>query len=95
MIRKIVRLATAKWRTIIFELSIPSPPFKASKRCATIMYGVWYGRMTPEQARQKAREWGFRDDDINRMLVDATAAPSYWSRNIPIDAEPNRDRTNG
>jgi hypothetical protein len=58
--------------------SPPPPPFKASKRTATIMYGLWYGRLTPEQARQKASEWGFEESSITRMITDATAKPSFW-----------------
>jgi hypothetical protein len=61
------------------ESAIPPPPFKASKRCATIMNGVWYGRLSPDQAREKARGWGFRDADIDQMIADATQPPSYWS----------------
>jgi hypothetical protein len=62
------------------ESAIPPPPFKASKKCATIMYGVWYGRLSPDQAREKARSWGFPDTDIEEMIAKATQAPSYWSR---------------
>ena len=62
------------------ESAIPPPPFKASKRCATIMYGVWYGRLSLDQARKKARGWGFHDADIEQMITDATQPPSYWSR---------------
>jgi hypothetical protein len=62
------------------ESAIPPPPFKASKRSATILYGVWYGRLSPDEARQKARGWGFAETDIDRMIADATQPPSYWSR---------------
>lgn len=72
------------FRTLIAELKresgIPSPPFKASKRRATIMYGLWHGRLSPDQARQKARSWGFSEASIDQMIDDATKAPSYWSR---------------
>ena len=66
--------------TLKRESAIPPPPFKASKRCATIMCGVWYGRLSPEEARAKARGWGFGDADIEQMITDATQPPSYWSR---------------
>lgn len=59
---------------------IPSPPFRACKRTASIMYGVWYGRMTPDESRQKAAAWDFTPHDINEMLEEATRSPSYWSR---------------
>ena len=44
------------------------------------MYGLWYGEMTPDEARRLAREWGVRDDRIEDMIVRATSEPSYWSR---------------
>lgn len=62
------------------ESAIPPPPFKASKKVATIMYDVWYGRLSPDEARVKARTWGFDEASIEDMITDATQAPSYWSR---------------
>jgi len=62
------------------EMSIPAPPFRACKRTAAIMYGVWYGRLTPEQARKKALEWGFEPESIEEMITESTQPPSYWSR---------------
>jgi len=62
------------------ESQIPSPPFTACKRVGHIMYGLWYGRITPEQARAKARQWGFSEADTARMVSEATQPPSYWSR---------------
>jgi (2Fe-2S) ferredoxin len=60
--------------------SVPAPPFKASKRTATILYGVWYGRLTPDEARRRAREWGFDEATIEEMIRKATQPPSYWAR---------------
>lgn len=65
---------------------IPAPPFKASKRTATIMYGLWYGHLSPEQAREKARGWGFAEASIEQMVADATKPPSYWSRQPQSEA---------
>jgi hypothetical protein len=59
--------------------SVPSPPFKASKRSGAILYGVWYGRLTPDEARRQAREWQFDDATIEQMITTATQPPSYWS----------------
>jgi hypothetical protein len=62
------------------EASVPAPPFKACKRVGYIMYGLWYGRITREQARKQAEEWGFTPDQIDQMIADATQPPSYWSQ---------------
>ena len=62
------------------EPDIPSPPFRASKRTGEIMYGLWYGRLTPRQARERATTWGFAPEAIERMTTEATKSPSYWSR---------------
>ena len=62
------------------ETAIPPPPFLASKRYGKIMYGLWYGRLTPDQARQQARKWRFPDAVSEEMITDATRPPSYWSR---------------
>jgi hypothetical protein len=59
---------------------IPSPPFKASKKVGTIMYGVWHGRLSPEEARKMARDWGWPEVNIEQMIAEATRPPSYWSR---------------
>jgi hypothetical protein len=69
--------------TLKRDSAVPPPPFKASKRCGSIMYGVWYGRLSPDYARETARAWGFRDADIEQMISDATQSPSYWSRKLP------------
>jgi hypothetical protein len=61
------------------ESAIPSPRFRASKKVATILYGVWYGRLSPDEARVKARAWGFGETEIEEMIADATRPPSYWS----------------
>ena len=66
---------------------IPAPPFRACKRTGTIMYGVWYGRMTPEQAREKAAAWGIAPETVKQMIAAATQPPSYWSGQSP----PNGD----
>jgi (2Fe-2S) ferredoxin len=60
--------------------SIPPPPWRASKRVAKIKNGVWYGRLSPTQAREMAREWGFAEADIEQMIDSATEPPSYWSK---------------
>ena len=36
--------------------------------------------LTPEEARRKARHWGFSEEDIDGMISAATQPPSYWSR---------------
>ena len=46
------------WEALRRELSVLQPPFCASKRTAAIMYGVWYGRLTPAQPLVKATGWG-------------------------------------
>jgi hypothetical protein len=68
------------WAGALREWSVPAPPFRASKRVAVIMYGVWYGRLTPAQARAKATAWGFPPEAIEEMIAAATQPPSYWSR---------------
>ncbi len=62
------------------EARIPPPPFRACKRTAVIMYGIWYGRLSPEQARRRAAEWGFSPEAIAQMIAEATKPPSYWSQ---------------
>jgi len=74
------------WKALRRESSIPLPPFKASKRTARIMYGLWYGDLTPLEARQQATKWGFSNDAIDRMIADSTAPPSYWSQH-QVDEE--------
>jgi hypothetical protein len=68
------------WECLRPASSVPPPPFHASKRTAVIMYGVWYGRLTPEEARQRAAGWGFPPEAIEEMLAQATQPPSYWGR---------------
>jgi len=51
------------------------------------MYGVWYGRFTPEQARKKAKDWGYSPERIEEMISEATQPPSYWSRQHEIKAD--------
>ena len=62
------------------EVRIPAPPFHASKRTAVIMYGLWYGRLSPEQARRQAAEWGYLPDAVEEMVSQATQPPSYWGQ---------------
>jgi hypothetical protein len=62
------------------EASVPAPPFRASKQTAVILYGVGHGRLTPEQAREKAVSWGFPPEAIVEMLALATPPPSSWGR---------------
>ena len=87
MIRRIAQYVASQWGAMLRESAIPDPPFNASKRTATIMYGIWYGRMTPKRARKLAHDWGFSDDQIEDMIADATAEPSYWSQHSPADAD--------
>jgi hypothetical protein len=58
---------------------MPAPPFRARKRTGVIMYGVWYGRFSPEQARKQAEEWGFSREANEQMIAETTQPPSYWS----------------
>ena len=58
--------------------SAPPPPFKASKRTGWIMNRLWYGSITPDEARKKGSEWAFDDADAERMIADATGEHSYW-----------------
>jgi hypothetical protein len=51
------------------------------------MNGVWYGRLTPDEARKKAREWGFTPERIEDMISQATQPPSYWSRQQNTNAD--------
>ena len=57
---------------------VPTPRFKASKRVGTIMYGLWYGRITVDQAREMAARWGFDASSTEDMIYEATEKPSYW-----------------
>jgi hypothetical protein len=72
------------WR----EARIPVPPFRACKRAGVIMYGVWYGRLSPEQARKRAAEWGFSPEAIEQMIAKAMQPPSYWSQQHRPNGEP-------
>ena len=88
---RLLRWAADWWEALRREFSVPAPPFRASKRTAIIMYGVWYGRLTPAQAREKAAGWGFPPEAVEDMISQATQPPSYWSaRPQPSapDAEP-------
>ena len=44
------------------------------------MNGLWVGKLTPDEARQKARNWGFPEDHIEEMITQATKPPSYWAQ---------------
>jgi hypothetical protein len=91
MLRWLARWLKELCREASHEGSVPAPPFKASKPTGVIMYGLWYCRLTPDQARAKATEWGFRPDHIQEMISQATQPPSYWSSqpHPPVpDAEP-------
>ena len=74
------RWISGYWQQLQRELSVPSPPFRASKRTAVIMNGLWYGRLTTEEARTQAAAWGFSPEAIEEMIVQATQPPSYWSQ---------------
>jgi hypothetical protein len=71
------------WEQFRREARIPAPPFRACKRTGVIMYGVWYGRLTPQQAREQAAAWGFLAEAIEQMIAEATQPPSYWSQRPP------------
>jgi (2Fe-2S) ferredoxin len=75
----VLRWLAAWWEAIRREASVPAPPFHACKRVAVIMNGVWYGRLSPDQARAKAAGWGFTPEAIEDMISQATQPPSYWS----------------
>jgi (2Fe-2S) ferredoxin len=83
---RLLRWLTDWWDGLRREASVPAPPFRASKRTAVIMYGVWYGRLTPAQAREKAAGWGFAPEAVEDMISQATPRPSYWSRQLPRGA---------
>lgn len=68
---------------------IPPPPFRASKRVGFIMNRVWYGRLTPDEGREQATQWGFTPDAIDEMIAQATSPPSYWSQQSVT--EPHHD----
>lgn len=78
--RRLLRWLSELLERIRAEPDIPYPPFRASKRTGEIMYGLWYGRLTPRQARARATAWGFAPEAIERMITEATKPPSYWSR---------------
>ncbi len=67
-------------------LQIAPPPFLACKRTGVIMNGLWYGNLTPDEARAKARSWGFTDEMIEEMVARATKPPSYWARHAAGEA---------
>ena len=71
---------------------MPPPPFKASKGVGKIMYGLWYGRITVEEARELADELGISEASLTTMIAEATKPPSFWSRER---AEEERDRSLG
>ena len=75
------------WANFRRKTDIPAPPWRASKRTATIMYGVWYGRFTPDQARKKAKDWGFSPESVEDMISQATQWPSYWSRQNEVETD--------
>lgn len=68
------------WTQLRREAAIPAPPFRASKRTGHLMYGLWYGRLTIEQARKQAEKWEWPSDRIDEIIARATQPPSYWSQ---------------
>jgi hypothetical protein len=50
------------------------------------MNGLWFGKLTPDQARRKARSWGFSDETIDEMVAEATQPPSYWAQHAAGEA---------
>ena len=65
-------------------MPVPPPPFKASKKVAIIMYGVWYGRFTPMEAKAKAAKLGFTPEQADDMIARATR-PEFQKRGFPSD----------
>lgn len=66
----------------------PRPPWAwACKRTSTILNGVWYGKLTPTQASNKAAAWGWEPERIEEAIARATQPPSYWSRHAPHDSD--------
>lgn len=43
------------------------------------MYDLWYGRITPDEARERATELGFAQETIDHIITESTVPPSYWS----------------
>ena len=69
------------------ETQIPTPPFKASKKTALLMHDLWYGRITPDEARERASEQGFAQESIDHIITESTAPPSYWSDKKRINSK--------
>ena len=70
--------------------SVPPPPFKASQRVARIMYPLWYGRITVEEAHELGRKWGFSAESMKTIVEHATAPPSFWSSSSgPVGEDAN------
>jgi hypothetical protein len=65
---------------------VPPPPFLGNRQTGTIMNGLWCGKLTPDEARHKARAWGFPDERIEEMVARATQPPSYWARHAAGEA---------
>ena len=76
----ILQYLLAGFRQFWRELTIPDPPWQASKRVGEIMYGVWYERITPEQARKKALDYGFTEKEADEIVAKAKR-PSHPSLN--------------
>jgi hypothetical protein len=88
---RLLRWLVDGWEGLRREASIPAPPFRASKRTAVIMFGVWYGRLTVDQARERGAGWHFPSEAVEDMIAQATQSPSYWSKQPQrgeSDAEP-------
>jgi hypothetical protein len=69
---RLVRWLADWWNGLRREAGVPAPSFRASKRAAVIMYGVWYGRLTSAQARTKAAGWGLPPEAVEDMISQAT-----------------------
>ena len=80
---RLLRWLRSSWEQLRREARVPTPPFRACKRTGVIMYGVWYGRLTPQQARELAAAWEFPPEAIEQMIAEATQPPSYWSQSLP------------
>ena len=83
----LIRWLSKQWKNLRREASVPPPPWRASKRVAVILNGVWYGRLTPDQARKKAVGWGWPSKEVEELISQATQPPSYWSREHDVKAD--------
>ena len=80
MMKHLLRIIRDFRERLSREAAVPPPPFKASKGVGKIMYGLWYGRITVEEAGELADELGISEESLTAMIAEATKPPSFWSR---------------